>query len=107
MNLKKTNGISQSNNDDILKYVDNDKDFIVKEINIIDPDVIICCGNIFYLNSVFNEIKFNDSYYCFSNSSVSKNRLFILCNHPGAFIKKAYLYYGLMSIYQQALIEMN
>jgi len=41
LNLKKIGGGSISKNHNILQYANRDKDFIIKEIEIIDPDVII------------------------------------------------------------------
>lgn len=41
MNLKKTGGVGQANNELIKKIIHNEKDFIIEEINIIAPDIII------------------------------------------------------------------
>ncbi len=109
LNIKKSNGYSQSSDGDILKYALNDKNEVIKEIELINPGVIISCSKMFYIDDICNgkvvNGNLNDSYYYYSNCIGNRKRLFIHYGHPGAHIKKAYYYYGLMGIYQQALIN--
>lgn len=61
VNIKKQcENKSKSNNNEIIKYAKEDKDFLVKQINIIDPDIIYCAGTFNsyrYLTSDIIEIK--------------------------------------------------
>lgn len=57
MNLKKTGGGGQANNDLIANIISNEKDLIIQEIEIIEPDIII--GGI-GINSPYWKILFND-----------------------------------------------
>ncbi len=111
MNLKKSNGKPQSNNKSIKSYVTEDKYEIIKEIELIDPGVIISCTNKLYIDDICNNSitnkKPNDSGFYYSSCIGKKNRLFIGYNHPAAHIKKSCHYYKLMKIYQQALINKN
>lgn len=42
--LKKEAGGSSSNTDEIAEYAQNDSDYILKQIKLYQPDLIICCG---------------------------------------------------------------
>ena len=44
MNLKKANGVTRANPNEIKNYAANDADLIIKQLSIYQPDIIICCG---------------------------------------------------------------
>lgn len=44
VNLKKGNGRSYSTWSDLKRYAGNDRDFLNEQIEMLDPDVIVCCG---------------------------------------------------------------
>lgn len=110
LNIKKSDGKPRSKYEEITKYGKHDKDEIIKEIELIDPDIIIC-GNVFSLlyNSVFEfdtdfeEIR-NDNWYYYLNV-LGRERLFIDYYHPANHWSELMNYYGVVSIYQQALVE--
>lgn len=43
VNIKKSGGLSSSNNKDLQKYVNSDRKYLKSQINYYQPDVIICC----------------------------------------------------------------
>lgn len=50
INVKKSSGKSQSENDDIEFYAKKDGDLISKQIGLINPDIVIC-GNVWWCSS--------------------------------------------------------
>ena len=44
MNLKKLNGLSSAYSPAIKSYAKNDAEFIFEQLNIYQPDIIVCCG---------------------------------------------------------------
>lgn len=44
MNLKKEGGTARTNGNELLEVVKTQKDFIMQEITLCQPDIIICCG---------------------------------------------------------------
>lgn len=43
MNVKKIGGGAQSDNEEIISYIKRDKEFLLQQIKIINPDIIIGC----------------------------------------------------------------
>ena len=105
MNIKKSNGQSSSDYNDIAKYVSYDKEEIKREFELIDADIIICGYTFRYLYEAIYGKKFDDNnsnenwFYYFDD------RLFIDYYHPANHWPDLMNYYGLMGIYQQALIN--
>ena len=44
MNIKKEGGASRAEGGSLLSYAESQKEFILKQIRICDPSIIICCG---------------------------------------------------------------
>ena len=45
VNVKKLNeGLSESNDKDIYNYAKNDAEFLIKQIKLINPNIILCCN---------------------------------------------------------------
>lgn len=81
VNLKKSNGKTLSNNQDLASYVDHDKDMLKQQIDLINPDIILC-GNVFpFYKSIYdseNIIEIPDTNaWCF----IHKNRFVISAYH--------------------------
>ena len=96
--------------DEIAAYGINDKDFIKKEIELIDPDVIICGGSVtintldeIYDKSIIKKPSDLVAFY-FSDIIGGKERLFIDFYHPAVRYPKVLTYYGVVNLYQQALL---
>ena len=106
LNLKKkdTNN-RESYYEEIREYAKNEKKSICDEIELIDPDIIVC-GNVFEIlyRDVLEKKPFQrcDNWYYYIDFK-SKRRLFIDFYRPSNFYHPLMNYYGLMCIYQQAL----
>lgn len=74
----------------------------------IDPYVVVCGSTFQYLFDVCkvtkDKIK-NDHWYYYSSEIGGKERLFIDYYHPAAQYPALLLYYGLMNVYQTALLS--
>lgn len=83
---------------------------ILKEFSLIDPDIVIC-GSTFgtFLTTVMempemnNETRCDNWYYYLD--VCGRKRLFIDYYHPGNRWPDLINYYGLLGIYQQALLH--
>ena len=112
LNIKKSNGDSISNDNELKLYADYDREEIKKEIELIDPDIVIC-GNTFgilyetvYKNKSLGNAASDNWYYYLDIARDGHKRLFIDYYHPSFFTCPTLLYYyGLLAIYQQALIR--
>lgn len=108
VNLKKSGGKSSSDEGEIKAYAKADKEEIIRELEILDPDVIVCGGTAGALDSICDgriKAKHCDNWYYYSDVIGSRERLFIDYYHPANRYPALLNYYGLVNIYQQALIE--
>ena len=48
MNINKSGGSSRTNTTKLWEYANYHKDYILKEIEIIKPELIVCCGKLVY-----------------------------------------------------------
>jgi len=84
--VKKNNeGKGTSKPKDILKYAKDDKGYLQKQIDLINPHIVVCCGTgdsyfeIYGWNNKVNPLNtVNKKYSCYSHS----NRLMIDFYHP-------------------------
>jgi hypothetical protein len=53
---KEYNGMANSDDADIYNYVENDKVFLLKQIEYIQPKIILCCGTFKYCKTLFQRI---------------------------------------------------
>lgn len=109
LNLKKSNGKSHSDADEIAEYAAYDREEIKKELELIDADIIICgytfhilCDKVFQKNIPIED-KCDNWYYHID--LFGKERLFIDYYHPGIRDADLMFYYGMIGIYQQSLLE--
>ena len=107
VNLKKSGGKNSSNYGEIRAYAAADREEIIRELELLDPDVIVCGSTADALNSIcgFKGLEKCDNWYYYSDAIGSRERFFIDYYHPVSRFPTLINYYGLMSIYQQALIE--
>lgn len=110
MNIKKSDGKSKSNNEDIIQYAEYDAEEILREIEIINPDIIVCGYTIGPLNSALK--KMDPTFIPFKSNKettsenyhyVWKNRIVIDYYHPANRYPALMSYYGLMGCYIDAL----
>lgn len=112
VNLRKSSGKSTSDMDVIMEYTINDKCELKEEIEMIDPDIIICGYTIQPLINIFDlDIKQHgnvcDNWYYFTDKIKNRKRLIIDYYHPANQYPVLMNYYTIANIYQQALIEME
>lgn len=115
--LNKTRTGKIATPDIIDLYAKNDRIEIKKEIEIIDPDVVVCCSTFRTLLSVMygkrvisysnprndEPVIQSENDWCYSLPINGRDRLFIDYFEPGW--PDLIAYYGLVAIYQQALIN--
>jgi hypothetical protein len=100
VNLKKF--VEKSGNDsdvysddaDILNYVERDKDFLLKQIELINPRIILCSGTFGFCNKLFGKIeKISDNLYKTDN-------IFLIDYYHLSYTQKTYEenYTALMTI---------
>lgn len=110
VNLRKSGGKSTSDMDVIMEYTMYDKCELKEEIEMIDPDIIICGYTIQPLINIFDldikqQGKVCDNWYYFTNKIGGRERLIIDYYHPANQYPSLMNYYCIANIYQQALIE--
>jgi hypothetical protein len=108
VNVKKSNGKSESSWKDIQNYADADKDFLNRQIDLIDPTVIVCGYTFAHLNDFYCEASINkkdknqynpDGFYKY------KNIMILDYYHPSDISPAFMTFYALCAIWQNALIK--
>ena len=104
VNVKKSNGLANSEDSDLQVYADQDKAELKKELEIISPDVIVCGSTFWLLERILGEEldirHIYDTWYGFWNDT-----LIINYYHPACYYANRLNYYALMSICRLALKE--
>ena len=110
INLKKSSGESTSVIEEVAAYAQSDREEIIRELQLIDPDIVIC-GSTFWIlyQIVFGKEPLKgendcDNWYYYLNLD-GKERLYIDYYHPANQWADLVNYYAVTNIYQQALIE--
>lgn len=109
VNVKKSNGKSNSTMNEINQYAEYDQKELKQELEIIDPTVIICGYTISSMNIIMGT-KIKDYNHpnenWFYRTKLNKHDVIILdYYHPANQYPDLLNYYGMMGIYQQALKE--
>lgn len=105
MNVKKKAGGAYSDMDEVKDYAIMDAEFIYREIELINPEVIIF-GNTFpILREVYslNSLKLLEAADLDGYVYLWNNRICIDFGHPAAQYPTDMMYYTLCSLYQQTL----
>ena len=90
MNIKKTAGKNKSN-DKIIQYNANKYgNYIKKEIEIINPDIVILGGTYEFLKNILNLKRVLKNLY---KEKGNNKRIYIKCYHPAYFGIKTKKYY--------------
>lgn len=106
VNIKKSNGQHSSEYSDLKKYVEEDKAEIKKELEIIQPDIIVCGNNISLLKVVLGEeLKDNNTWD--NMIAMWNDTLVIDYYHPAVHYPNRVNYYALMSICNIAISKYN
>jgi hypothetical protein len=65
---KEYKNMAYSNDDDILKYIERDKEYLLKQIEYIKPRIILCSGTFKFCDKLFENIK-NISYRLYKTNN--------------------------------------
>lgn len=107
VNVKKSGGKANSSMEEINQYAEYDSEELKKELEIIDPTVIVCGYTISSLNIIMGaEIKDydNPNENWFYSAQLNDHDVIVLdYYHPANQYPDLLNYYGLLGIYQQAL----
>lgn len=109
MNLKKRDGKTGSDYNDIVRCAKYDREELKKEFELINADIVVCG----YTFEILHQVVFGneeldekcDNWYYWLDYDGRGKRLFIDYYHPAIHDSDLLYYYGLIGIYQQALIE--
>jgi len=105
MNVKKLSGQNGSQNDDLCYYVTLDNDLLIKQIELINPTLIICCGTYSYLRFLFTDLPELENIL--HGSIKYQNYKIIATKHPMAIVtggnKKKYE--NVMQLYKNLCID--
>lgn len=97
VNVKKSDGLKESNNNDLEFFAEQDKNMLKEELEIINPDIIVCGYTLRLLETVLGDElesdKTRDTMYGFW-----KDKLVIDYYHPACYYPNRVNYYALMSI---------
>ena len=99
MNIKKSGGVSNSNNDDLKIYVESDGDLIERQVELVNPDIIIFC----YTWHIVKDLWEHEVECVYKWVYRSSNRIFIDYYHPAVPWSSEIKYYALCAIYQKSL----
>lgn len=106
VNVKKSPGGHTSVNDEIRNAGKQDVDFLRKQIDIYEPEIIICCGT----DGVYSkEIAENKLDWKRTSRGIwytyDKGRLVIAYVHPEARVQSSLIYYGLIDAVKEILMK--
>lgn len=121
VNVKKSEGKPNSEFDDLMGFVKNDKEYIAKQVEEINPEIIVCGNTDYYFEYVF-EAELDKKGRIISNATYNGyevdhnkfkekgfawagNTLIIDYCHPANHFNRQGKYYALAALYQQALKE--
>lgn len=106
INLKKeTGGTAVADNDNIYKCAIEDRELLKNQVDIYEPDLIICCGtaNEFF-DSVYKDI---DVEWKMTHNGVryvkNADRIIVSYNHPAARVSNILLYYPLIDALREIM----
>lgn len=106
INLKKTSGTYASNGKEIFQAALNNRDIVKKQIDLYQPNIIICCGT---------GDAFADTYFAKDETIQWKStkrgiwyikqsdKIIISFSHPAARVAPSLLHYGLIDAVQEIL----
>ena len=105
VNAKKTSGGHTSNYSEIQSEAHNSQERLIRQIEIYNPDIVICCGTAsIYFDDIF-EVK--APAWKMSSRGIwfvrEVNRIIVSYAHPEARVKDCLLYYGLIDAVREIL----
>lgn len=99
VNIKKSDGKSSSRDDDIYYYAADDKEFLIEQIKLINPTMIVCGGTYNYLRCIFTDLpRLEDS----SNGSCAyKSIKIVAAQHPNSHSSGEEKYNNILANYNK------
>lgn len=102
INVKKTGGRSKSNPNTILAYISASRELLHKQINQINPEVILCCfRHDLYVEALFDIVMTKSSFESY-NTGFWQGRKVINTFHPSSRKNKQYLYNKLAHTFKES-----
>lgn len=109
LNIKKSDGKPNSDMEEIKAYSVFDKKEILKQVEIINPSIIVCGGNGDIVDALFDnvikKVKCDNWYYI--PELPGKKRIILDYYHPANQFPALANYYSITNIYQLALKEIS
>jgi hypothetical protein len=102
MNLKKSTGGNRADVEKIIETVQNDKNFIKEELDIIQPGIVVCGATFEIAKKIISELNskpIDDDGKCYKIGET----LWIDYCHPSAYYRHDMMYYTLIALYQNYL----
>ena len=102
VNIKKSSGQSTSNQDDLMEYINEDRELLRRQIEIVNPSIIICG----YTKDFFDLI-WNKNIHAMDNTELiytTEGITVIDFWHPSNQYPDKLCYYALGALYQKTLI---
>lgn len=97
VNVKKSSGGNTSKRNELYQAAYEDRKYIMKQIYIYDPDIIICCGTSdIYFYTIW---QYEPDWKCTKRGIwyvEQNNKIVVSYSHPEARVKDSLLYYGLI-----------
>lgn len=108
VNLKKSGGKSTSDYDEVYTYAMHDQAEIRKELEILQPDIIVCGATLWMLDDLYDgAIKKKtgscDNWFYVTDQICNKRTVLLDYYHPANHYPALVNYYAVTNIYQQAL----
>lgn len=110
LNIKKSDGRTPSIKKELLAYAEYDKKEIIRQIEIINPNIIVCGSTAWLLDKIFegsikNE---NSNNWYYTPVLLGEKRIVLACYHPAYFtIKAEQSFNDVTKYYQLALKELQ
>ena len=103
INIKKTPGGPSAIAEELTSYVDNNKERLHKQLDICNPDIIICCGTA----SHYKRLMGTDIRWDMTSRGIpyvkEPQRLVVDYYHPQARMSSALLYYALIDAIREII----
>lgn len=103
VNIKKSSGKSASDVDDLKNYWDSDKDLVLDQVAMINPDIILCGGTMEFIKPEWEEQGVIERVENTEWIYEVGNRLVIDYWHPASQLSQQLCYYTLAHLYQRTL----
>lgn len=107
VNVKKVEGHSTSDGEDLARFVRADRDLLRRQIELAKPKIIVCGNTFDYLQTIFGtaQERTSENWHYRMDLGELKDVLVLDYYHPAVRYPELLTYYGLMGCYQQALRE--